>query len=522
MSRGRALALSAVTVTIATFLGRIFGFARETVLAHKFGASAQMDAFLTAFAIPNFLYSLIIMGALNASFIPVFSGLLADEREKEAWRLASVVFSIILIGFGLIILGLTLFAPQVILLITPGFRGTATLGIASELLRLMAPSLILLGISGLMAGILNSYNHFMAPSLVALVQNVVMVASIVLLADKMGLNGVAVGLLLGSLGQVLVQIPVFVKHKIPLKISFSISHEKILDVGKLFLPVLVALGASQSNVIIDKTFASYLSSGSISYLNYAYKVASLPVSTLIAAIAIVLFPTFSKQAAKNDIPALRRTISIGIRMVTIVAIPASVGLLVLSTPIVRLLYERGRFTELDTLETAPVLFAYSLGLLMMGLNMLLVRAFYSLKDGSTPLKASLVFVVALVGSDFVLMRLFDQIGLALGYVLAMTIMVFMMAKALHHRLNGLYEDTIIRSTLKSLAAAIGMGIATYFSYELMHSLLGSSTKINELLNVTVSISLGLMAYLTGLIILRAEEISLIRGTIAAKLSRVGT
>jgi putative peptidoglycan lipid II flippase len=279
------------------------------------------------------------------------------------------------------------------------------------------------------------------------------------------------------------------------------------------------LSASQSNVIIDKTFASYLAEGSISYLNYAYKVASLPVGTLIAAIAIVLFPTFSKQAAKNDTTALRQTISIGIRMVTIVAVPASVGLLVLSTPIIRLLFEHGVFTAADTAATAPVLSVYSLGLLMMGLNMLLVRAFYALKDGSTPLKASIVFVASLVIADTVFIRLFTHVGLALGYVFATIIMVFVMARSLRIKLGGLDDGAIAHSALKALGAAVVMGITTFMVSGLLHGMLGSATKLAELLNISISISFGLLIYLITLMLFKADEISLIKHAIASKLSK---
>ncbi|HEY3375719.1 MAG TPA: murein biosynthesis integral membrane protein MurJ [Candidatus Aquicultor sp.] len=519
ISRGKALALSAITVTVATFLGRIFGFAREMVVAKEFGANAHTDAFLTAFTIPSFIYSLAVMGALSASFIPIFSGLIANDKERDAWRLASSIFNLLLIGFGAITAILMAFAPQAIYIIAPGFGSSDQLTLAANLLRLMAPALIFMGISGLMAGILNSYNHFAAPSLVALAQNVIVVASILVFAKEMGLYGAALGLLLGSIAMVLVQLPVFIKRKLPLLPSFTFKHESLADIGKLFVPVLIALAASQSNTVIDKWMASFLAHGSISYLNYAFKVGSLPLNTLIAAIAIVLFPTLSRHAATGDMVALKSSVSLGIRMICLVAIPASVVLFVLSMPITRLLFENGAFSRTATIATSSALAVYAFGLLAMGLNMLLVRAFYSLKDGVTPLIAALVFVVALIVLDFPLRAEFAHTGLAIGYVLASCLMAVVLMWRLSRRLGGLHEAQLVTSFSKTLVAACVMGVVTWFAATELTALLGAASKLHELAIVACATIAGAGAYGTTLILLRTDEITMLWNMIKSRVSR---
>jgi len=520
MSNGRALALSAGIVTIATFSGRIFGFVREMVIANKFGASAETDAFIVAFTIPNIIYSLIVMGALSASFIPIFSGLLAKDEETAAWRLAYTIFNLLLIVFGFIATAMMVFAPQVIFLVSPGFSASGEqFALAVNMLRIMAPALVFLGISGLMAGTLNSYNHFATPSLVALVQNVIMVAAIIVLAHRMGIYGAAVGFLAASVCQVLVQLPALLKRRLPYRAVLDIRHERVKSVGKLFLPVLAALAASQSNLIVDKWFASFLETGSISYLNFGFKVASLPMNTLVAAIAIVLFPTLSQQAAKHDTDALRNTISLGIRIIAFVAVPASVGLFVLSEPITGLLFEHGAFGPAATAATAAALGAYSFGLVAMGLNMLLVRAFYALHDGITPLKASIVFIVFLITLDVILVRPLAHVGLAVGYTLSVSIMALVLLWALSKRLQGLHGIEIRLSLVKISGAALVMGAGAKYSALYCAAALGDGTKLAELILVGASIAFGALLYLIVLILAGADEIALIRNMVRGKISR---
>lgn len=519
MSRGKSLAISAVTVTIATFLGRIFGFVREVVIANRFGATAKTDAFFVAFTIPNIIYSLVVMGALSASFIPIFTGLLTNEKEKDAWRLASTIFNLLLIVFGIITTVLVLFAPEVIALIVPGFDTPGQAELAANLLRMMAPAMIFMGISGLMAGILNSYNHFAAPSLVALVQNVVMVASILIFARTMGIYGTAVGLLLGSIGQVVIQLPFVIKRGFSYRPTFSLKHEDLAAVGKLFVPVLISLGASQANTVTDKWMGSFLAVGSITYLNDAFKVGSLPLNTLIAAIAVVLFPMLSKHAARDDVDSLKDTVSLGIRMVALVAIPSTVSLFVLSLPIITLLFQHGHFGPDATRATAPALAAYSFGLFAMGLNMLIVRAFYALKDGITPMKASIAFVVMLIGLDLIFMRFLAHVGLAVGYALAVSLMVLMLLWGLRKRLGGLGEGQIIGSLSKILVSALVMGVAIWASSGYLTGLLGSGSKLHQLFTVGISLGIGMVVYIAFLVLLRTNEVMLVWRVVRSKLSR---
>ncbi len=461
------------------------------------------------------------MGALSASFIPIFTGLLANEKEKDAWRLAYTIFNLLLIIFGVITALLILFAPKVIFLLVPGFDTPGQSQLAANLLRMMAPALIFMGISGLMAGILNSYNHFAAPSLVALVQNVVMVGSILVFASRMGIYGTAVGLLLGSIGQVVIQLPFVIKRGLAFRPAFSLKHEDLATVGKLFVPVLISLGASQANTVTDKWMASFLAVGSITYLNDAFKVGSLPLNTLIAAIAVVLFPMLSKHAAKDDMDSLKSTISLGIRMVALVAIPSTVSLYVLSLPIITLLFQHGHFGPDATRATAPALAAYSFGLFAMGLNMLIVRAFYALKDGITPMKASVAFVFMMIGLDLIFIRFLAHVGLAIGYALAVSLMVLMLLWGLRKRLGGIDEAQIARSLSKILVSALAMGVTIWAASGYLAGLLGSGSKLHELLIVGLSLGIGLVVYTALLVVLRADEVMVVWQVVRSKLSRSG-
>jgi putative peptidoglycan lipid II flippase len=513
--RPKSLAYSAIGVALAALLGRIFGFIREMVIAAQFGATAQTDAYLVAYRIPNLIYGLLVYGALTAAFIPVFTENLVKNRV-EAWRIASNIFNLVLLVSVTISLALIVFSPWAIVIMASGFTPETT-ALSASLLRLMAPAIILMCLAGVITGILHSHQKFLAPSLVAFANNLVVVLAILFLAVKVSIFAVAIGVVIGGLVQVLIQLPSLLSHWHRYYFSFSVRHPAVKKIGQLFLPVALGIALVQLGQFVDSQIASWLAPGSLSALNFAYRLSMLPLNTFVAAVIIVLFPKLSRQAAEKDFKSMQETIALGIRAIAFLVIPAAIGLFVLHIPITKLLFERGAFTPAATLATASALRAYALGLLAVGVYLFLTRAFYALKDALTPLKYAALFLVSLVVVDLTLVRALKHVALALGYSTAMTLIALGLINRLKAKVGQLSYRLLVKSLAQMTFSALVMGIVVKITTTLLSNFLIISIKFNQLMLVAFSITIGLIVYLTTLFILKNDDVRIAWHTIASKV-----
>ena len=408
-SGGRRLAWSAAIFALATGLSRILGLVREIVTAYFFGAGGKINAFTVAFQVPNTVRNLLADSAVSSVFVPVFSELLEKGEAKRAWRVASTLFWLILLGLSGITALFMLLAPWVMELFgTPG----GDLDLAVTLSRILFPTVVLLGLSGIIVGILNSYNHFTVPALTPVAWNLVIILGLVLGVPQTDsvdtqLYIYAGAVLLGTLVQVLLPLPWLRGRDDRLHMVIDWRDPAVKQTFVLLVPVTLGLGLINFNTLIDTLFASRLINPELAptAIDKAYRLYLLPQGIFSIAIATVLFPLMSRLAARHDDRGFANTVGLGLRQIAFTLIPASVISAVLAEPIVRLVYQRGEFTPHQTTVVAGALAAFSVGLVFNGAMLMLMRTFFSLQSNWIPTTIALANLGVNAALDAVFYRL---------------------------------------------------------------------------------------------------------------------
>lgn len=502
----QGVAEATIILIIGTMLMRILGFVREMAIAYKFGASAETDAYLVAFIIPGALATM-VGGAITVAFIPVFTEYRIKEGEVEAWRFASSVINIILIilVIGSIIssLGASILVP----VIAPGLADQ-TKEIAIHLMKIMSPLVISSGLIGLTTAIINSYQHFVLPAFAGLLYNICIISSVLLLANRFGITGLALGTVIGSLFHLLAQSTVFIKEKRYYVPSIDLNHPGVKKTVQLIVPFLIGSAAGQLNLMVDRILASGLTEGSISALNFSSRVMNLPLGIFGAAVGTAIFPTLSQQIARGKLNSLRETFSWGLRTVWFVTIPASVGLIVLREPLIRLLFERGAFDQTATQMTAAALLYYSLGIFAHAGLFVITRTYFSMQDTITPVKIGVVGVVINIILNLILVRFLAHSGLALATSIAASGNLVLLIIYLRKKLGYLDGKRILYATIKIISASLMMGFACQLALNLSYHYLGESTTLKyQALQVGGIALIGIFTYFIAAALLRMEELA---------------
>lgn len=368
MSEHKKLFKSAGVVSFFTLLSRILGFARDMVIARMFGTGAAAQAFVVAFRIPNALRDLIGEGAANAAVIPVLSEYLDNKDNKEFWRVANLLLSTVVIILAAVSLLGTLLSPLIVRIIAFGFMNDpAKLDLTIRLSRIMFSFIFLVGLSAYLMGILNTLKHFAAPAAASVFLNITMIVFGIYLCKYFQdpIIGLSISVLVGGVLQLIVQIPVLIKKGFKFRFEFDFRHLAIKRIGRLLLPRMLGSSIYQLNIFIDTMFASLgqiVGEGAIAALYYANRLIQLPTALFGTALATACLPTLSQQAIANDMNAMKKTIEVSLRSLLVLLIPSSVGLFVLSEPIIRLLFERGEFDALSTQMTSFAMAFYCVGL----------------------------------------------------------------------------------------------------------------------------------------------------------------
>jgi putative peptidoglycan lipid II flippase len=387
---GRGLARSGVIFAIATGASRVLGLVREIVAATMFGIYGPINAFNIAFLIPNTVRSLVADQALSAAFVPVFSDLLVKGERKRAWRVASSIFWLMLLGLGGLTALFIVIAPWVMSLFNYG--PNALYGpLAIALSRILFPTIVILGLTGVVVGILNSYDHFTVPALSPVAWNLVILLGLALGAEHADLKSTklyyyAVGILVATIVQFLLPLPWLRGRDGQLHMVIDIHDPAVKRTFVLMVPVTIGLGLININAVIDQLFATHFLNKNYAptAIVSAFRLYMLPQGVFSVAVATVLFPLLSRHASRQDWEGFKRTVATGLRLITFFLVPASVAAAVLATPIVRLLYQHGAFTVSQTPKVASSLAAFALGLTFNGTMLMLNRGFFSLQSPWIP------------------------------------------------------------------------------------------------------------------------------------------
>jgi putative peptidoglycan lipid II flippase len=445
----------------ATLASRVLGFVRDMVVALAFGAGPVTDAFFVAYRIPNVLRRLLAEGALSTAVVPVFTDYAATRPKPELRRLVSATLGAALVTLTATALVGIAAAPWLLRVIAPGFTSDpAQERLAVLLTRVMFPYLVLVGLSALAMGALNAENRFFAGALGPAVSNVGMIAGVLLLARHVDppILALAVGVLAGGVGQLLVQLPDLARVGLLVGPAWEPRHPGLARVARLLAPAVFGLAAVQVMVFVNTLLASLLPAGSISFLYYADRVMEFPLGVFGIALASAALPAMSRQAAAGDTRALAGTLNFALRLAVHICVPATVGLLILRAPITRVLFERGRFTPADTAATAEALAGYSVGLVAFAAARIAAQAFYAVGQPGIAVRLGIVAVAANTLTALALMGPLGHPGLAYAASVGAYVNLGALLWAARRHFGRLGGRELLRSALRTLAASIPLAV----------------------------------------------------------------
>ena len=494
------------------FLGsRLLGLLRSVAIADAFGTDPELGAYWVAFRLPDLVFQLLAGATLSAAFIPTFSRVALRGGEEASWRLASSVLNLISIATVLVAVVAFLLAPLIVPLLAPGLgeengRQDELQALAVELTRLMLVSPILFGLSGMVTGILNARQHFWAPALAPMVYNASIIFGALALAGPMGTQGLATGVIIGSAAHLLVQLPALRSAGMRWSAALDLGSESVREVARLMGPRVLGLAAWQVNLVVVIFFASFVSDAAISAVNYAFMMAMLPVAVVGMAISTAVFPTLAQQAAARQLNLMRQSLSESLRMILFLAVPASVGLILLARPTVRLLLQRGAFDASSTDLVVDALVIYCVGIFAHAGVEILSRGFYALSDTRTPVAVALLTMTANVVLCSALVAPFGVRGLAAAASLSAVAEFALLLRMLHLRLGGLGGRAFSRSVVRTAAATVVMAEAMLLLLMLLRSAGAEPGDASGALLLSAAGGLaGLAAYLLAASLLRSAE-----------------
>ena len=509
-----------VIVIIVILLSKISGLVRDQIMASFFGISYETDAFTWAFFIPNLFQILFAESLIVAAFIPIYSSYLKEDKREEINTFVSSVTSIMIIMFLFISAVIFIFSPQIGVVLSKIANNQLDIGKFVIMNRVMVFSLLTLSLSGLTTGILNSHNIFTIPSLAPFVLNIMTIIFVILLYRKLGIISMAVGTMAGSLLQLVVQIPQLRVSKIKYSFKIDFKNKAVKEIFSLMLPILLSLGAVQLNNSVDKFFALNLGAGNTTALDVSWRVTNLPLGVFSVAVITVLYPLISRQASSDDIKGIKESFSLGVREIGYIMIPAVTGLIILSHPIIKVLFEHNNFTAADTDKVAYILVYHSLGLVFFGLLMILNRIFYAFKNVKTPLKVALFSILTNLFLDWLLIKFMNVAGVALSSTLVAVFNVVALTIILKKKLGFLGGRRMAKSYGKVLLSSAIMGLVIFFMWRYLERYAYNNLwHLITLLFSTIIVGAGIYVLLTYL--LKMEEIKFVVGLVKKLKNRDG-
>ena len=515
----RQIARAAGTVMFAFALSNLIGLLRQVLISHAFGTDRAIDAFYAASTYPDLVFSLVAGGALSSAFLPTFTGLLARDEKKDAWKLASSVVNIILI----LLIGLSIasawLAPQIIrFILAPKFPPDQQ-AIAASILRILMISPAIFGVSGLIMGILNAHQSFLLPALAPSMYWIGMIFGLTVLVPSMGVFGLAWGAVLGASLHLAVQIPGLLKlpslSYLPI---LGLDNQSVREVGRLMGPRLLGVGIVQLNFVVNTAIASGLSEGSFSAIKYAWQIMTMPQVVIAQAIAIAALPTFSAQAARGETDEMRSSLASTLRGVLLLSFPATFGLILLRAPLIAVLFQYGNFNSHSTDLVAWALLWYAAGLIGHNLVEVLSRAFYALHDTKTPVFVGTAAMSLNVIFSFAFSALFTKIGwmphggLALANSFATALEAIILFALMQKRLKGIEGGKLLNGLVTFGISTTAMSVALFFWLQFTFSM-------NLWIVVFGGVAIGGLVYLAATWILRVPELQMVIHAIANRLNR---
>lgn len=537
-NKHRSVARSAGIVSAAVMVSRVFGLVREMVFARLFGTGFIVDAYQVGFRIPNLLRDLFAEGALSVAFVKVFTDYQVNVSEKEAWRLAVLVFNGLAVVLSVIVILGMLLAPAYVPYLAYGFSPEKA-ALATTLTQIMFPFILLVALAAVAMGVLNTKGRFGIPASASTAFNIVSVLAGVAIAyylsgggwkpprspsevasfpAQWAIIGMAFGTIAGGLAQVLIQVPSLIKVGFRFRPLLSFTDKGVRRVMRLMGPAIIGTSAVQIKVLVDTFMVSGIQGGN-SWIPFAFRLMQFPIGVFGVAIGVASLPTLARLGSEQKIDDFRRTLADSLGLVFLMTIPSACGLIVLSVPIIRLIYQGGAFTSADTMMTAWALAAFSIGLVGYAAIKVLSPSFYALEDAKTPMYVSLVTIFFHVFFSYSLLTWFSTIGVTadrpsgyghVGVALSTSIVAlinfFSLIVLMRRKIKRIDAKRIVRSFVKISTASAVMSAAAWFSYTWISGFYAHKTLPVKLLEALAPVVIGAVVFFLFARLLRVTEL----------------
>lgn len=519
------IARSAGTVSGAVMCSRVLGLIREQVFAGMFGAGYAYDAFVVAFRIPNLLRDLFGEGALSAAFVTVFSDYDANRGARATWQLAGTVLTFFAVFLSLLTLAGMYLAGPLVTLLAPDFQLVAgKTALTVQLTRIMLPFLVFICLAAVVMGILNTRGKFFIPAMASSFFNlgsIVGGVSLALIFPRLGqpaIAGMAWGTLIGGMLQLAIQVPALRREGFTFIPRLNLLDPGLRRILLLMLPATIGLSATQINIFVNTNFAASCAEGSVSWLNYAFRLVQLPIGIFGVAFSIAVMPVLGRQAAGGDQTGLQQTFNSSLVMVLSLTIPATAGLILLAEPIIRLIFEHGAFTAMDTTRTAEALAFYAIGLFAYSAVKVMVPVFYALGSTRFPVMGSFLAVGANILFIVLTIDLFQHRAIALATSCSMTLNFLFLGLILSRKLEGFSLRPLLLGGAKILLATLVMAGAVWILARWLAPWLQGAIFL-QLIGVLGIIGVGAVIYYLVLAGLKLPELTVITAKIVQRLRK---
>ena len=508
-------------LTIMMTISRILGFVRDISVSSMFGISWQADAYTAAFTIPDLIYFALVGGGLSSAFIPVFSSYLATEQDEDAHVMASTILNIVAIASMVLIAIGMVFTPQLIDIMVEFKHENAAEATALTIVltRLMFAQCFFMCLAGISQGILQCYKEFTVPALGAVVYNIAIIVIGILLAQHIGIAGFTIGVVVGAALNLLLQIRSMRQYGFSYKLTLNLRHPGVKKFFLLFLPVVLGLSMNELNLLVSQRLASGLGGGVVYALKQAQRIMMLPVGIFAAAIGLSVFPTMTSHVARGEMKEYKQNLTMGLRTVIFITLPASVGLIALSHPVVRAMYQQGAVTTVQIELVSVILVYYCIGVVGYGAQQILNRGFYAVQDTKSPVLINVFVLLFNIIISIILVGPFTYRGLAMAYSLSGLLSMLVLGVALRFKIGQYGGKALVKSALQSIIASAVMGVAVYFVANGLEQVLDLSSKLMQVLQVGIGITAGVLVYAAMAIVMRMEEAQQVLRIVKRKLRR---
>lgn len=500
---------TAILVMLITIISKVFGFARDLTLSYFYGTSSISDAFLISLTIPSVIFGFIGAG-ISAGYIPMYSKIEKDYGEKEGNRYTNNLINIlIIISTIIIIFGLS-FTEPIVKLFASGFKGER-LELAVKFTRISLFGIYFTGLLSIFSGFLQLKGNYAIPALIGFPMNFILILSI-LLSSKTNILVLAIGIVIATASQLILLIPFIHKEGYRYKFVIDIKDKHIKNMLYIALPVIIGVSVNQINVLVDRTIASRIVIGGLSVLSYANRLNGFALGLFVSTISTTMYPMISKMVVEDNIDGLKRIVSESIIVISLLVVPATIGSMIFSEPVVKILFGRGKFTLESISMTSSALFYYSIGMLGFGLRDILSRAFYSLQDTKTPMINAAIAMVMNIILNIVLSKYMGIDGLALATSISAMFCTALLFISLRKKVGPFGMKDVAISFIKVLSASLVMGVIAKLSYDSLIKLIGAN------LSLIVSIAGAVIVYSIIIYFMRIKEVDTMIEILRKKLA----